>query len=171
MSGFRYDVWVSKALPKKERDHRQGRDPTDIGIPSCRQPLMYVWFNWPIITACDLEMDLRSLFHLNHSVGIPYSTFVPSFVVTPLFRKRRDQSVYDAGQFFFWLPQRGILHIHFSWFHFPTNVLATLCHSSDNRTEMLSTFFYPSFNYASCKKYFPTPYFDTIFSAAMVYWV
>ena len=108
-------------------------------------------------------MDLRSLFHLNHSVGIPYSIFVPSFVVTPPFRRCRDQSAYDVGRFFFWLPQRGILYMCFSWFHSPTDVLATLCRSSDNRTEMLSKFFYPSFNYASCKKYiFSHPIFRQI---------
>ena len=38
-----------KPCRNKKRDHRQGGDPNCVGIPSCRQPLMYVWFNWPIL--------------------------------------------------------------------------------------------------------------------------
>ena len=38
-----------KPCRNKNRDHRQGGDPNCVGIPSCRQPLMYVWFNWPIL--------------------------------------------------------------------------------------------------------------------------
>jgi len=32
---------------------------------SCRWPLMYVWINHPVVRACGLIPDLRSLFHLN----------------------------------------------------------------------------------------------------------
>ena len=38
-----------KPCRNKKRDHRQGGDSNCVGIPSCRQPLMYVWFNWPIL--------------------------------------------------------------------------------------------------------------------------
>ena len=100
-----------KPCRNKKRDHRQGGDPNYVGIPSCRKPLMYVWFNWPIITAYDLEMDLRSLFHLNHSVVMPHS--FSCFRYTPDRQEHRYRYDHACGPFSCWPLRSDICHKSF----------------------------------------------------------
>ena len=46
--------------------------------------------------ASDLEMELRSLFHLNHSVVLPYSVFIRSIVSDLPFRGLNEVPKLEA---------------------------------------------------------------------------
>lgn len=67
---------------------------THYWICLARWPLMYVWINHPVVRACGLIPDLRSLFHLNRFDRHAVFCFMRRHFPVPLVRKHLDDHVF-----------------------------------------------------------------------------
>ena len=89
------NILLIEYLSEIERKTKKATDKADPLLDlSCRWPLMYVWINHPVVRACGLIPDLRSLFHLNRFDRHAVFCFMRRHFPVPLVRKHLDDHVF-----------------------------------------------------------------------------